>query len=293
MPITVATPIAKRFRTSSRQPSAPIKWHGGKSYLAKRIIAMMPEHTHYVEPFFGGGAVLLRKPAELVEGHSEVINDIYGDLINFWKVLQSEELFESFQRQVTMTPFSQSAFDEAMKSDNADPVVRAHAFFVRYRQSRQGTGHGFATLSRTRVRRGMNEQVSAWLSAVEGLPAAHERLRRVVIMNSPAINLLRSEDGPQTLFYCDPPYVAGTRSLPDIYQFEMSDEEHETLLQRLGGLQGKFLLSGYPHPMYESAANEFGWNRVDFSIDNKASSHKTKEKKTECIWFNFDLPFDV
>lgn len=33
----------------------PLKWHGGKHYLAKRIIKLMPLHIHYVEPYFGDG----------------------------------------------------------------------------------------------------------------------------------------------------------------------------------------------------------------------------------------------
>ncbi len=33
----------------------PLKWHGGKSYLAKKIIELMPPHLHYVETHFGGG----------------------------------------------------------------------------------------------------------------------------------------------------------------------------------------------------------------------------------------------
>lgn len=56
----------------------PYKWHGGKRYLAKWTIGHMPDHTHHVEPFYGGGSVLLAKDPE---GLSEVANDIngYGD----------------------------------------------------------------------------------------------------------------------------------------------------------------------------------------------------------------------
>jgi len=39
----------------------PLKWYGGKHYLAQRIIDRMPRHLHYVEPFGGGLAVLLAK----------------------------------------------------------------------------------------------------------------------------------------------------------------------------------------------------------------------------------------
>ena len=60
----------------------PLKWFGGKHYLAPKIIALMPPHLHYVEPFFGGGAVLLARNPEdqrlWLPGHkgvSEVVNE--------------------------------------------------------------------------------------------------------------------------------------------------------------------------------------------------------------------------
>ena len=37
----------------------PLKYHGGKTNLARRIVELMPPHLHYVEPFAGGLAVLL------------------------------------------------------------------------------------------------------------------------------------------------------------------------------------------------------------------------------------------
>lgn len=40
----------------------PLKWHGGKHCLADKIVALMPPHTHYCEPFAGGLALLLASP---------------------------------------------------------------------------------------------------------------------------------------------------------------------------------------------------------------------------------------
>jgi DNA adenine methylase len=224
--------------------TAPVKWHGGKHYLARRIVALMPPHVHYVEPFAGGLAVLLAKnPA----GVSEVVNDLHGGLTNFWKVLQDADLFARFRRTVEATPFSEVEYrDAAGRLDDPVPVTRAVAFFVRCRQSLAGRMDTFAPLSRTRTRRGMNEQVSSWLTAVEGLPAIHERLKRVVILNRSAIEVIRQQDGPGTLFYCDPPYLCQTRSAPDVYAHEMTEAQHRELLDLLLTVEGKVMLSGYP-----------------------------------------------
>ena len=75
----------------------PLKTHGGKHYLAQKIISLMPPHTHFVEPFAGGLAVLLAKECE---GISEVVNDLDGNFTNFWQVLQDEDSFARFQRRL-------------------------------------------------------------------------------------------------------------------------------------------------------------------------------------------------
>lgn len=264
----------------------PIKWHGGKHYLAERIIALMPPHVHYVEPFFGGGSVLLARDGE---GVSEVVNDLNSDLINFWQVLGNTYLFGDLVRILQGTPFSEEAWNEAglVCPSDTTKIGRAFRFFIRARQSRQGLMKDFATLSRNRTRRGMNEQVSSWLTAIEGLPAVHARLKRVVILNRPAVEVVRQQDGPNTLFYCDPPYLHETRVTTSDYAHEMHADDHAELLAVLAKVEGKFILSGYPSAMYNTFAAGAGWNRIDISIDNKASSKAEKEKKTECLWFNF------
>lgn len=39
---------------TNRKAQSVIKWHGGKFYLARRIVALMQSHRVCVEPFAGG-----------------------------------------------------------------------------------------------------------------------------------------------------------------------------------------------------------------------------------------------
>lgn len=290
----------------------PLKWHGGKYYLRTWIVGLMPPHLHYVEPFFGGGGVLLARDPErdwmssgdqklpaALKGGSEVANDLHGELINFWRVLQKPEDFEAFRQRIELTPFSQVEFEDALSSNpntstvsekidtSASRIERAVRFFILARQSRQGLMKDFATLSRNRTRGRINEQVNAWLGVIEGLPDVHQRLRNVVILNQSACDVIRKQDGANTLFYCDPPYVHETRSTTGEYAFEMTEAQHRELLDVLAGITGKFMLSGYPSNLYRHWEVQHGWNRHEFLIDNKASSGKVKETKTECLWCNF------
>lgn len=273
----------------------PTKWWGGKSYLAKKLIPLFPKHVHYVEPYFGGGAVLLEKDPE---GVSEVVNDLNGELTNFWTVLRIESAFTEFMRYSEATPFSETEFlgckaCEPIDADTIamDMVGSAWNFFVRCRQSRAGQFKSFATLSKSRTRRGMNEQASSWLTAIEGLPAVHARLKRVVILNSPALEVIRREDTPDTFFYLDPPYLHETRSgskeTKDDYAHEMSVDDHARLMAALSKIKGKFALSGYPSKLYRDFAEQFDWRRVDFEIDNKAAGGEKKRKMIECVWMNY------
>ena len=283
--------VGKEAATS--RGTNPLKWHcsGGKTYLAKTIIELMPEHTHYVEPYFGGGAVLFRKNPE---GTSEVVNDINGELMAFWKVIRCPVYTQQLQNALLLTPFSQELFESVEDFANEIevnyglPIANAWHTFVKYRMSRQGLGKDFATLSRNRTRRGMNEQVSQWMGAIECLPEACERLRRVVLLSQDAIRTIKQQDGEQTLFYLDPPYLHETRTTIEDYEWEMEVEQHEGLLKTLEKIKGRFILSGYRSNLYDMHMRwNNNWRRVDIEIDNKASSKKTKEKKTECLWMNF------
>lgn len=251
--------------------NAPLKWHGGKAYLAARIVEMMPPHTSYLEAYAGGLQVLLRKPCE---GISEYANDLNSELMNFWRVLAYTP--DRMLRALWGTPLSQAEFVESKACTASDNVRRATAFFIQARQSRQGLGKDFCTPTNRR-RRGMNENVSAWLTAVDGLPEVHARLRRVEVWNRPAVEAIRTLDCPTFLTYCDPPYMHSTRSSVGEYgPNEMSHADHEELLKTLASMQGKFILSGYESELYNTYAMLCGWRVTKFDLPNNASSSSTK-----------------
>lgn len=270
---------------SKSKLTPPLKWHGGKHYLADKIVDLMPPHIHYVEPYAGGLAVLLAKNPE---GVSEVVNDLNYDLSNFWLALQNEITFIKFKRIVEAIPFSEVEWTEAQSKlifGKDEMVNKAATFFVLCRQSLAGRMKSFAPLSKNRTRRGMNEQVSAWLSAVEGLPEVHERLKRVVIFCRPAIEVIHSENRPNTLFYLDPPYLKETRVSPNVYNNEMTTIDHCYLLDLIVNLKSKVMISGYPSNLYDNALKK--WNRHTFDLPNNAAAGQSKDRETEVLWCNF------
>jgi DNA adenine methylase len=287
--------------------SSCLKIHGGKSYLADWIVSKMCPHLTYVEPYFGGGAVLFaRDPNDERlwlaphKGVSEVVNDLNENLTNFWMVLREPVLFEEFRRRCTATEFSGVLWAEcsdllrAAGSPKGVPpgsefrLRHAHAFFVVNRQSLAGRMKSFTGITKTRTRSRMNNEVSAWLSAVDGLPEVHDRLKRVLILPpQPALDVLRKFDTGDTLHYLDPPYLHETRATTTEYgEHEMDAHDHIELLDFITGYtKSKIMISGYRSETYDVGLHD--WNRHDYNIVNQASHARVKEVKTESLWCNF------
>jgi DNA adenine methylase len=281
----------------------PLKSHGGKYYLAQRVLELMPQHLNYVEPFFGAGQVLFaRDPADRrlwwpgrtsdgreVDGVSELANDLDGNLMNFYAVLKDPEAFTRLRHRLDLTLFSEAEWQSAcalLAGSEGDEVERAAALFVAVRQSRQALRKDFATPVQTRLRGGRQEHVNAWWGAIAGLEEFHRRIQNVLILCRPAVEVILQQDAPSTLFYCDPPYVPGTRTARKAYgAFEMTEEGHRELLDVLRRCQGKVMLSGYSSGLYDEALAD--WTRHTFDLPNNASGTKAKQQKTEVLWCNF------
>lgn len=264
----------------------PIKWVGGKHYLAPTIHKLAPPHALRLIPCAGGLGELWSWPCE---GVAEVVNDLDSVLVTFWHTLASPSSFSEFYRRVQCIPFSRPHWEEAKESleKEGDDIDRAVAFFVCVRQSMMGLRKSWAPLSRKRLRRGMNEQASAWMSAVDGLPEAHERLRRVVVENLDAADFIRRYDCEQSLTYADFPYFPSTREA-NLYAHEMTAEKHEELLHLLLRARGKVMVSGYACPLYDDLLK--GWTRVEVACKNNMTKADTKPERVEVLWMNYKPP---
>jgi DNA adenine methylase len=267
-------------RTAKGALRPPVKWHGGKHYLCHWIIGNFPPHHTYLEPFGGGASVLLNKAPSQVE----VYNDLDERITRLFRVLRDNG--DEIRRRLSLTPYSETEFQSAVESC-CDEIEQARRDFVRWRLSLGGRGDSFS-FTLHRVRRGMPDVVSGYLSMIdEQLPFIIERLRRVQIVQRPAIDVIRTWDSPQTLVYCDPPYVpesrhAGSR---EVYGCEMSEHDHRELAEVLQNCQSRVLLSGYPSALYNDLYGK--WRQVQFDIANHAAGGRSKSRKTEVIWMNW------
>lgn len=118
-----------------------IPWIGGKRRLAKQILPLIPEHTCYVEPFCGAGAIFfLKEPSKV-----EVLNDINGDLVNLYRVVRCH--LEEFVRQFKWAMVSRQVFEwlRITRPETLTDIQRAARFYYLQKQAFGGKVDGRTT----------------------------------------------------------------------------------------------------------------------------------------------------
>lgn len=259
-----------------------IRYHGSKFRLAPWILQHFPPHTTYVEAFGGSAAVLLQKP----RAYSEVYNDLDGDIVNFFRVLQDPENRRRLIETVELTPYARAEFERAWEPAT-DPIERARRTCIR---ASMGFGSAGATKGTTGFRVDSNRPYGTaqhnWQNYPLAIARAGERFAGVLIENQPAIRVLFQHDTGTTLHFVDPPYLHGTRVIkPGTsrgYAHEMTDDEHAELLAKLQDLRGMVVVCGYPSDLYNEALRD--WTRDETT--SRASAQRGTSMRTEVVWMN-------
>lgn len=198
---------------------------GGKTYLAPRIVEMIPPHRKYVEPFAGGAAVYFRKtPAD-----REVLSDKDEEIASAFRFLRdmTPRQFEMLLRKNWRV--SRRQFYQLKESRPKSPLERFYRFYYLKKGS---FGSGSASVDPSKEGNYLG---------TEHLWRVHERLKRASVYSNDAINLIDRHDSPTTFFYLDPPYPK--REFIGRTFTEWTEQDLARLVGKLKGIKGKFALS--------------------------------------------------
>ena len=265
----------------------PFPYFGSKQTLAARIIAELPEHRHYVEPYAGSLAVLLAKPL----APFETVNDLDGDLVTFWRVLREQPA--ELARVCALTPHARAEYDAAGGDRACLPdLERARQVWVKLTQGRGGTLRRSGW--RQYVKPAGYTSVPGYLDGyVDRMAVAAERLHAVSLECRPALDVIdRYGRHPEVLLYVDPPYLSSTRAPGDEsragthrYQHEMmTADAHAQLLEALRGCAAAVAVSGYPSELYGATLRD--WRRVEWPAGTGQSARGEWSTRTEALWIN-------
>lgn len=244
-------------------------WFGGKRTLAPRIIAELGEHRAYWETFAGGISVILTKPVTPFE----TINDLFGEIVNLARVIANEDSAVQLYGRMSRMLMSETLFHEAAERwrdrgitpAGSDPDIdRATDYMICCWFGRNGVAgtssynQGFCV----RYTKNGGHAAKRFQSAVESIPAWHDRLRNVTILDRDGIDLCdRIEDASGVVIYADPPYLA--KGAKYIHDFDWL--AHRRLAKSLNRFKKtRVVVSYYEHP--DLAAMYPGWTKVDCTM---------------------------
>jgi DNA adenine methylase len=253
----------------------PITYYGGKQTLLKYLLPLIPQHKLYCEPFFGGGAVFFAKPKSEVE----VINDINGEIVNFFKVIKTK--FPDLQKEIKATLHSRELYKKAMvvyvNPDLFTDVKRAWALWVL-------TNQGFAGMIGSWGFGKDDSKEAALANKRDAFTKEYEdRLTKVQVENNHAIKVIQRCDDKETFIYADPPYIGSDQGHYKGY----SENDYRELLDALSKVKGKFLLSSYPSKILGTYIKKYKW-KVQKVTKSVAVTKHTDKVKTEMIVMNYD-----
>lgn len=215
----VANNVAKAHKTR-----AFLKWAGGKYSLIDILRQHLPQGKRLIEPFVGAGSVFLNTDYD-----EYLLNDINPDLINLYRILQSEPL-----------PFIRDAA-ALFVPDNNDADR-----YYRYRQQFNGTvdkyerallflylnRHGYNGLCRYNKKGGFNVPFGRYKRPYfpeRELRLFAEKAKRAEFTCEPFELAMRRAEQPSDVVYCDPPYAPLTPTANFTSYHEGGFDAHEQL----------------------------------------------------------------
>lgn len=267
---------------------APFAYYGGKAGLSKRLIAMMPPHRVYMEPYFGSGAVFFAKP----QVTHEFLNDLDYAVVTFFKVLREQP--EQLAHVCRLSPYSRAEWEMCREIDlpGLCELEVARRFWVRVNQSfGKAIGHRTGWSATTARSQATAASVESRIKTFEACAARLFKASIECCHGPDLIERLATED---TVAYVDPPYLGSTRRLgrgtrASDYRCDMGEPEvHEQLAEVLNRTPASVVLSGYPSPLYDSLYADWWHTDVNTSVHSSNAVTVARGARVERIWTNFE-----
>ncbi|MCX6997547.1 MAG: DNA adenine methylase [Kiritimatiellaeota bacterium] len=257
--------------------NSPLGYFGGKSRLAQKIVARIPAHTCYCEPFSGAAWVMFTKDPSPVE----ILNDMDGELVTFWRVIQHH--LQTFLEYYKFSIISRKMFEWENKKvpETLTDIQRAVRYYYLQR-----LGFGGKTDKRTfgsGALRPMNLNIS---TIEETLLNVHWRLKHCTIENLDACRCIERYDRPVSFFYIDPPYYRVAQA----YAHKFHDADFVRLRDTLLKIKGKFLLSLNDDPDVRKMFSSFKIEKVSVkysSSNDRVSPGSRNRERAEVFITNY------
>ncbi|MBW2109282.1 MAG: DNA adenine methylase [Deltaproteobacteria bacterium] len=199
----------------------PFNQWGGSSKYAGALAKRLPEHKRYAEPFCGSGGVFFAKDA----AQEEMLADTDPEVVFALRFIQrmSKQSFAALKRFPWTV--SRAGFERVKQAKPQSDAERfwKHVFSRQCTWGGKPKASGFSTISDGKT------------YSLDDLWKFKERLKDARIVSQDWKKTIADFDGPDTLFFIDPPYVdewAHGEGIPP-----------EEIAEAVGKLKGEFVVA--------------------------------------------------
>ena len=218
---------------------------GGK-YKQRKYFANIinkQQYNTYVEPFLGGGQVLL----ELLQSHYDpnktyVGSDTQPWVYDVWKDIQKVNPEQMKQYDWSGNKDTFQYLKEHTFTHPADRLFKnLYMTFHSYNQERKAF-------------KSSTERKNLW----DKIKLIHDRLKKIKILKQDYAKVIKKYDSPTTMFFIDPPYYQKER------YYEQQSIEPEELAGMLRNIKGKFILTYNDVPEVRKAFQGFKIKKKEY-----------------------------
>ena len=255
---------------------------GNKSKIAMKIQKYFPEHSIYIEPFFGAGGMFFNKP----KAKYNIVNDLDSDVFNLFQVVMNQK--EDLEKAFYMMPIHQDLLKFWMKNKETEPIRKALRFLFLSNFTLYGKQNTIAFSGRTEPKKQFFNKIDITFKLITDLKFLNKDFRKffdsIVFVD---IDFGKpSGERDYSFIYADPPYLNTTDTYSDSNTWNETDSYD--LLNCLTETKCKWAMSEFDHPFILAQAKERGLNVIVIG-----ERRTLNNRRTEVLITNYNKPLSL
>ena len=241
---------------------------GNKKNISSDIVKYFPQHTYYIEPFFGAGGMFFNKP----KAKYNIVNDLDSDVFNLFQVIINQK-FELYEK-LKLMPLHYDLFKYWKLNLEIDPIKKAMRFLFISNFTYLGKGGTLKFSLGDNSKKIMIDNLSKTFDFIEDVIFVNKDFRNFFLSYQLREDVMKCK----VFIYCDPPYLGTSNN----YSNSFTEQDSIDLFDCLQATGCKFAMSEFDNEFILNQAKKRGLNVITIG-----ERRNLKNIRTEILITNY------